>query len=126
MWHSSRQPSKHDVAYLYRVDLAKPKRVPTAAQLAALGKALAARRTCPECGADAGYVIPARGMCNDCEVAAYNAPRTCRECGRVANYVLANAHDNGVCRYCLDGRAVSGEAMRIGLADYAIAERVWL
>lgn len=54
-------------AYLYRLDLAKPKRTPTAAQLAALGKALAARRRCPKCGTDAGYVIPrCLGMCVPC------------------------------------------------------------
>jgi hypothetical protein len=55
------------IAYLYRADLAKPKRTATAAQLAALGKALAARRRCPECGRDAGYVIPrCLGMCVPC------------------------------------------------------------
>ena len=63
MWPSSGP----GVAYLYRLDLARPKRTPTAAQLAALGKALAARRTCPQCTRDAGYVLPAReGRCNDC------------------------------------------------------------
>jgi hypothetical protein len=58
MWHSTRARGRAGVAYLYRVDLAKPKRIPTAAQLAALGRALAARRTCPECGRDGGYVLP--------------------------------------------------------------------
>src|SRR5690348_6472389 len=38
------------VAYLYRADLALPKRQATPAQLAAVSKALAARRTCPACG----------------------------------------------------------------------------
>lgn len=55
------------VAYLYPVALAKPKRQPTPAQLAALGRAMAARRTCPQCGTDPGYVLPARlGMCLPC------------------------------------------------------------
>ncbi len=58
MWHSSRSRCRPGVAHLYRVELARPKRVPSAAQLAALRKALAARRTCPECGQDAGYVLP--------------------------------------------------------------------
>jgi hypothetical protein len=55
------------VAYLYRVDLAKPVRPMTPARRAALAKANAARRTCPECGRDAGYVIPSSlGMCTPC------------------------------------------------------------
>ncbi|MEU3514186.1 RRQRL motif-containing zinc-binding protein [Streptomyces sp. NPDC006654] len=55
------------VAYLYRVDLAKPVRPMTPARWAALAKANAARRTCPECLQDAGYVIPASlGMCVPC------------------------------------------------------------
>jgi hypothetical protein len=37
-------------AWLYRVDLAKPKRTPTLAQERALDRAMAARQTCPECG----------------------------------------------------------------------------
>ncbi|MEG8280975.1 RRQRL motif-containing zinc-binding protein [Streptomyces sp. AHA2] len=36
-------------AWLYRVDLAKPKRKPTLAQELALDKAMAARQTCPLC-----------------------------------------------------------------------------
>ncbi|RSS68386.1 RRQRL motif-containing zinc-binding protein [Streptomyces sp. WAC06128] len=55
------------VAYLYRVDLAKPVRPMTPAKWAALAKANAARRLCRECGRDAGYVIPAAlGMCVPC------------------------------------------------------------
>ncbi|MFM9693851.1 RRQRL motif-containing zinc-binding protein [Streptomyces europaeiscabiei] len=55
------------VAYLYRVDDAKPVRPMTPAKWAALGKANAARRTCPQCRKDAGYVIPASlGMCVPC------------------------------------------------------------
>jgi hypothetical protein len=55
------------VAYLYRIDLAKPKRTATAAQLAALDKALRARRVCPACGQLKDYYIPRRtGACLDC------------------------------------------------------------
>jgi hypothetical protein len=55
------------VAYLYREDLAKPKRQATPAQLAAIGRALRARRTCPTCGTEKPYCIPrSRGECNDC------------------------------------------------------------
>lgn len=55
------------VAYLYRVDLAKPVRPMTPARWAALDKANAARRTCPACRRDAGYVIPtALGTCTSC------------------------------------------------------------
>ncbi len=39
----------------------------TPAKWAALGKANAVRRTCPQCRADAGYVIPAElGVCVPC------------------------------------------------------------
>ncbi len=55
------------VAYLYRLDLAQPKRTATAAQLAAIDKALTARRTCPDCGQVKPYYIPRRtGACLDC------------------------------------------------------------
>ncbi|MFJ8724498.1 RRQRL motif-containing zinc-binding protein [Streptomyces sp. NPDC093269] len=55
------------VAYLYRVDLAKPVRPMTPARWAALAKANAARRVCPACRRDAGYVIPAHlGACVPC------------------------------------------------------------
>jgi hypothetical protein len=55
------------VAYLYRVEKAKPVRPMTPAKWAALAKANVARRTCPECGRDAGYVIPTSlGMCVTC------------------------------------------------------------
>jgi hypothetical protein len=58
------------VAYLYSIAAAKPKRVPTAGQLAAVGKALAARRICRSCGQDAGYCIPTSlGECIDCHYA---------------------------------------------------------
>lgn len=54
-------------AYLYRLDLARPKRTATAAQLAAVDKALAARRTCRSCGVERWYFIPrSLGECLDC------------------------------------------------------------
>ena len=55
------------VAYLYSIEHAKPVRPMTPARWAALAKANAARRLCPECRRDAGYVIPpALGMCTPC------------------------------------------------------------
>ncbi|MEU9136175.1 RRQRL motif-containing zinc-binding protein [Streptomyces sp. NPDC048404] len=55
------------VAYLYRVDHAKPVRPMTPGKRAALAKAMLARRTCPQCRTDAGYVIPASlGTCVTC------------------------------------------------------------
>ncbi|MGW4222748.1 RRQRL motif-containing zinc-binding protein [Streptomyces bauhiniae] len=60
------------VAYLYRVDLAKPVRPMTPGRWAALEKANRARRICPQCRTDAGYVIPASlGTCVSC---AYPEP----------------------------------------------------
>ncbi|MEU0985063.1 RRQRL motif-containing zinc-binding protein [Streptomyces sp. NPDC005953] len=75
LWYSRRYRRKGTspirVAYLYRIDLAKPIRPMTAAKWAALAKANAARRVCPECRTDAGYRIPVSlGMCLPCE----NAP----------------------------------------------------
>ncbi|SFY53188.1 RRQRL motif-containing zinc-binding protein [Streptomyces sp. F-1] len=55
------------VAYLYSIEKAKPVREMTPAKWAALAKANAARRVCPECGRDAGYVIPpSLGACATC------------------------------------------------------------
>ncbi|WP_330469341.1 hypothetical protein OG547_35600 (plasmid) [Streptomyces longwoodensis] len=55
------------VAYLYRIDAAKPVRPMTPGKRAALAKANAARRTCPACRRDAGYVIPPTlGTCATC------------------------------------------------------------
>ena len=51
-------------AYLYRVDLARPKRTATPAQLRAITAALLARRTCPTC----------------CQVRPYYIPRSLGEC----------------------------------------------
>lgn len=64
LWHGV---GGERVAYLYRVELAKPKRTATPAQLAAVNKALAARRTCSTCGHERPYYIPRRfGECLDC------------------------------------------------------------
>ncbi|MEV3948302.1 RRQRL motif-containing zinc-binding protein [Streptomyces halstedii] len=55
------------VAYLYRIDQAKPVRPMTPARQAALAAAMRARRTCPNCRRDAGYCIPrSLGMCVTC------------------------------------------------------------
>ncbi|SCG14005.1 hypothetical protein GA0070610_0198 [Micromonospora echinofusca] len=55
------------VAYLYRIDLAAPKRVATPAQREAIAKALRARRICRVCGLVQTYYIPRRyGCCLDC------------------------------------------------------------
>lgn len=55
------------VAYLYRLDLARPKRTATPAQRVAIGKALTARRTCPTCGTVRPYCIPrSLGECVTC------------------------------------------------------------
>jgi hypothetical protein len=55
------------VAYLYRADLAKPKRTATAAVLAALDAAMRVRRTCPTCRVVCAYCIPrSLGECLDC------------------------------------------------------------
>jgi hypothetical protein len=55
------------VAYLYRLDLAKPKRPPTDAQWHAIALALLARQVCPTCREAVGYYIPHRyGECLTC------------------------------------------------------------
>ncbi|MGW0553323.1 RRQRL motif-containing zinc-binding protein [Streptomyces sp. NPDC002926] len=55
------------VAFLYRLDRARPVRPMTTAMWAAHAKAMAARRICPKCRTDAGYCIPTSlGMCVSC------------------------------------------------------------
>ncbi|MFI5754644.1 RRQRL motif-containing zinc-binding protein [Streptomyces sp. NPDC051569] len=71
LWFSHRYRRKGcppvRVAYLYRVDQARAVRPMTPRKWAALAKANAARRICPECRTDAGYVIPTSlGMCVAC------------------------------------------------------------
>lgn len=54
-------------AYLYRVDLARPVRPMTPGMWRAHAAMMRARRHCPDCGRDAGYVIPTSlGTCVTC------------------------------------------------------------
>jgi hypothetical protein len=54
-------------AYLYRLDLAVPKRAMTPARWAAVKRCNAAQRMCPTCGHDDGYRIPrSLGECWPC------------------------------------------------------------
>ncbi len=73
------------VAYLFSLKDAKPKRESTPAQLEAVNKALAARRTCPTCGVEQEYYIPrSRGECNKCsepELYAEPAPGSLADTG---------------------------------------------
>ncbi|MEU4694334.1 RRQRL motif-containing zinc-binding protein [Actinoplanes sp. NPDC023714] len=56
------------VAYLYRRDLAKRKRVASPAQLTVIQRMLTGRRTCPTCGITRDYYIPIRtGVCFGCD-----------------------------------------------------------
>ncbi|OEJ26826.1 hypothetical protein AS594_22410 [Streptomyces agglomeratus] len=67
MRRSRRRKAGVSVAYLYRIDQAKPVRPMTPAKWAAHAKAMLARRTCPNCRTDAGYCIPTSlGMCVTC------------------------------------------------------------
>lgn len=67
MWRSRRARGDVRLAYLYRVDLARPVRPMTPAKWSALAAAMLARRTCPVCKTDAGYVIPTSlGTCVPC------------------------------------------------------------
>ncbi|MGK4581370.1 RRQRL motif-containing zinc-binding protein [Kitasatospora sp. HPMI-4] len=66
LWRSRRSKDLR-AAYLYRRELALPVRPMTAAKRAALAAANRARRLCPVCGLDAGYVLPAHlGTCLSC------------------------------------------------------------
>jgi hypothetical protein len=60
------------VAYLYDIALSKPKRTVSQAVLNAVAVALRARRTCPDCGRDAGFDLGRRiGVCMDCDPTAW-------------------------------------------------------
>ncbi|MCM2391332.1 RRQRL motif-containing zinc-binding protein [Streptomyces albipurpureus] len=62
-------------AYLYRIDRALPVRPMTARRWGALALAMLARRTCPQCQRDAGYVIPPTlGMCVPCDTTHQQTP----------------------------------------------------
>ncbi|MEV4081549.1 RRQRL motif-containing zinc-binding protein [Nonomuraea fuscirosea] len=70
LWRSRRYHARGGVraAYLYDVRFALPKRTASPRQRAALAKANAARRTCPVCRRDVGYVLPRHlGTCLDCD-----------------------------------------------------------
>ncbi|MEU6503890.1 RRQRL motif-containing zinc-binding protein [Streptomyces californicus] len=62
---SCRHPTR---GFLLRVDLARPKRIPTLAQELALDRAIAARSTCPRCLRRYVYCLPLRtvGSCDPC------------------------------------------------------------
>ncbi|MEU3603686.1 RRQRL motif-containing zinc-binding protein [Streptomyces sp. NPDC006798] len=67
MRRSARRPGGVSIAHLYRLDLARPVRRMTSRKWGALALAMLARRTCPQCRTDAGYVIPrSLGMCVTC------------------------------------------------------------
>ncbi|MEU5958803.1 RRQRL motif-containing zinc-binding protein [Streptomyces sp. NPDC047525] len=72
---SCRHPTR---GYLLRVDLAKPKRVPTLAQEEALDRAVAARSTCPLCRRRYYHCLPLRkvGHCDPCERGYQPSPET--------------------------------------------------
>ncbi|GIH27932.1 hypothetical protein Aph01nite_62420 [Acrocarpospora phusangensis] len=76
MWSSRRHGAPGvRVAFLYDIRFALPKRTATARQLTALAKANTARRTCPACGQDAGYVIPRHlGVCLTCHYGTRRLP----------------------------------------------------
>lgn len=62
-------------AWLYRIDLAKPKRTPTLAQELALDRAMAARQTCPECRRRYFHCLPVSlGTCLECHDGTPAAP----------------------------------------------------
>jgi hypothetical protein len=78
-------------AWLYRVDLAVPKRTPTLAQEAALDRAMAARQTCPECRNRYYACLPLRtqGRCDACEQGFEPSPDTVMIPGPVTHRLAA-------------------------------------
>ncbi|MFW6721012.1 RRQRL motif-containing zinc-binding protein [Streptomyces sp. MAR4 CNY-716] len=63
----ARRTGQPRVAYLYRLDRAKPVRPMTLAKWAAFDAMMTARRTCPQCRVERWYCIPrSRGICNEC------------------------------------------------------------
>ncbi|GAA4684853.1 RRQRL motif-containing zinc-binding protein [Streptomyces youssoufiensis] len=67
MRRSRRRKAGVAIAYLYRLDLARPVRAMTPGRVRALAAAMRARRTCPGCRVDAGYCIPTSlGLCVTC------------------------------------------------------------
>ncbi|MFE0459586.1 RRQRL motif-containing zinc-binding protein [Kitasatospora sp. NPDC058965] len=66
-WRSRLSRGEPVFAYLYRLDRAKPVRPMTPGRRAALAAANRARRLCPACRRDAGYVLPLHlGTCVPC------------------------------------------------------------
>jgi hypothetical protein len=79
-----RRPARaRDFAWLYRIDLAAPKRTPTTAQLRAVRAALIARRTCtgPCQQVQTRCVSTTSRMCPTCETATNFWPRYAAEHG---------------------------------------------
>jgi hypothetical protein len=74
-WLSCNHPTR---GRLFRVDLAKPKRVPTLAQERALDQAMAARQTCPKCKRRYYFCLPlrAQGVCDPCDKGYEPSPET--------------------------------------------------
>ncbi|MDX3637019.1 MULTISPECIES: RRQRL motif-containing zinc-binding protein [Streptomyces] len=64
--------------FLLRIDLAKPKRIPTLAQERALDQAMAARSTCPRCRRRYYFCLPLRtqGVCDPCDKGYEPSPET--------------------------------------------------
>ncbi|MEU1789149.1 RRQRL motif-containing zinc-binding protein [Streptomyces sparsogenes] len=65
-------------AWLYSVELARPKRTPTLAQELALDRAMAARQTCPRCCRRYYFCLPLRtqGVCDPCDKGYVPSPDT--------------------------------------------------
>lgn len=69
MWCSrkARHSGGIRTASLYRTELARPVGAMTPGRWRSHAAAMLARRTCPECGVDRGYVIPtSHGVCVEC------------------------------------------------------------
>jgi len=69
MWCSRKARRKGGIrtANLYRTELARPVGAMTPGRWRSHAAAMLARRTCPECGVDRGYVIPTSlGACVPC------------------------------------------------------------
>ncbi|MFC9265621.1 RRQRL motif-containing zinc-binding protein [Streptomyces hydrogenans] len=71
LWHGRRTPGTRTrpvrAAYLYLIALAAPVRPMTPGRWRAHDAMMRARRTCPACRVDRGYVIPTSlGTCPDC------------------------------------------------------------
>ncbi|GAA1262005.1 RRQRL motif-containing zinc-binding protein [Streptomyces aureus] len=78
MRRSRRHKSGAAVAYLYRVDRARPVRPMTSRKWGALALAMLARRTCPVCQITYSYCLPTSlGMCVTCAYpASSDSPRS--------------------------------------------------